>query len=178
MLRILIAAILLAALLIAADANGAPGEPGPLEVSQAGAAKAQECRTVATASTTKTTSPGFTSETSTTCRYDKATNKSTCTNKYKDSFKTGTTTISVTTYAKLDDVIDETKVNPPRRRSLRTDTTAEGSKGKSTTSLVNTYDGQNRLVQEVGTSTPGTTVTTTYTRWDAAGRPTAGRSVV
>ena len=38
------------------------------------------------------TSPGFTSETSTTCRYDKATNKSTCTNKYKDSFKTETTT--------------------------------------------------------------------------------------
>ncbi len=73
---------------------------------------------------------------------------------------------------------DETKVNPPLRRSLRTDTTAEGSRGKSTTSLVNTYDGQNRLIQEVGTSTPGTTVTTTYTQWDAAGRPTAGRSVV
>ena len=100
MLRTLIAATLLAAPLIAADANGAPGEPGPLEVSQTGAAKAQECRTAATASTTKTTSPGFTSETSTTCRYDKATNKSTCTNKYKDSFKTETTTVSVTTYAK------------------------------------------------------------------------------
>ena len=72
MLRTLIAAILLAALLIAAHANGAPGEPGPLEVSQAGTAKAQECRTVATASTTKTTSPGFTAETSTSCRYDKS----------------------------------------------------------------------------------------------------------
>ena len=129
-------------------------------------------------STTTTTSPGFTSETSTTCRYDKVNNKSTCINKYKDSFKTETTTVSVTTYAKLEDAIDETRVNPPRRRSLRTDTTVEGSRGKSTTSLVNTYDGQNRLVREVGTSTPGTTATTTYSEWDAAGRPTAGRSVV
>jgi hypothetical protein len=45
--------------------------------------------------------------------------------------QTEATTVSVTTYAKLEDALDETKVNPPRRRSLRTDTTGEGSRGKS-----------------------------------------------
>ena len=178
MLRNLIAAALLAAPLMATALTSRPASRGRSKRVKPAPRRRQECRTAATASTTKTTSPGFTSETSTTCRFDRTTSKSTCTNKYKDSFKTETTTVSVTTYARFEDALDETKVNPPRRRSLRTDTTAEGSKGKSTTSLVNTYDGQNRLVQEVGTSTPGTTVTTTYTRWDAAGRPTAGRSVV
>ena len=50
MLRILIAAILLTAPLIAARANGAPSALEPLEMSQTGAAKAQECRKAATAS--------------------------------------------------------------------------------------------------------------------------------
>ena len=46
-----------------------------------------------------------------------------------------------------------------------------------TNSLVNTYDRQNRLVQEAGESSSGGIFTTTYTSWDEAGRPTAGKTV-
>ena len=133
---------------------------------------------MATAVTTRSKGPGFSADTMTTCRYDKATNQSTCTNNYTDSFGTSTTTVSVTTFASLADAIDEINVIPPRRRSLRTDTTATGGRGSITSSLVNTYDGQSRLVQEVGESSAGGTFTTTYTSWDEAGRPTAGKTVM
>ena len=73
--------------------------------------------------------------------------------------------------------IDEIKVIPPRRRSLRTDTTTTGDRGSLTSSLVNTFDRENRLVQETGESSDGGTFTTTYTSWDEAGRPTAGKTV-
>ena len=69
---------------------------------------------------------GFSAETTTTCQFDKATNKSTCTNQYSDSVGTKTTTVSVTTFASLAEAIDEIKVIPPRRRSVRTDTTTTG----------------------------------------------------
>ena len=131
---------------------------------------------MATAATTRSKSPGFSADTTTTCTYDKATNQSTCTNKYSDNLGTSTTTVSVTTFASLADAIDEIKVIPPRRRSLRTDTTATGPRGSAASSLVNSYDRQNRLVQEVGES-PNGTFTTTYTAWDDGGRPTAGKTV-
>jgi hypothetical protein len=137
----------------------------------------QECRTAATAATTRSRGTGFSAETTTACQYDKATNQSTCTNKYADSVGTSTTTVSVTTFASLADAIDEIKVIPPRRRSLRTDTTATGARGSTTSSLVNTYDRQNRLVQEVGESSGGGTFMTTYSSSDDAGRPTAGKTV-
>jgi len=140
-------------------------------------ASAQDCRVMATAATTKSKGPGFSADTTTTCSYNRATNQSTCTNKYSDSLGTSTTTVSVTTFASLDDAIDEIGVIPPRRRSLRTDTTATGARGSAASSLANTYDEQNRLIQEVGES-PGGTFTTTYTAWDEAGRPTAGKTVM
>ena len=49
--------------------------------------------------------------------------------------------------------------------------------GSLTSSLVNTFDRENRLVQETGESSAGGTFTTTYTSWDEAGRPTAGKTV-
>jgi hypothetical protein len=139
--------------------------------------RVQECRTAATTATTRTKGPGFTAETTTACQFDKATNRSTCTNKYVDSVGTSTTTVSVTSFASLADVLDEINVIPPRRRSLRTDTTATGPRGSSTSSLANTYDEQNRLAQEVGETSGGGTFMTTYTSWDEAGRPTAGKTV-
>ena len=57
--RTLIAAALLASSLIAAGINGAPHAPGPLETNQTGVAKTHECRTAATASTTKNDQPGL-----------------------------------------------------------------------------------------------------------------------
>ena len=137
----------------------------------------QECRMAATAATTRTKGPGFSAETTTACQYDRAANTSTCTNKYSDSVGTLTTTVSVTIFASLADALDEIKVIPPRRRSLRTDTTATTARGTATSSLVNTYDGQNRLVQEAGESSVGGVFTTTYTSWDEAGRPTAGKTI-
>ncbi len=53
--------------------------------------RVQECRIAATAATTRTKGPGFSAETTTACQFDKATNKSTCTNKYADSIGTSTT---------------------------------------------------------------------------------------
>lgn len=143
---------------------------------EAGGVAIQECRVAATAATTRTKGTGFTADTTTTCQHDRATSTSTCTNTYSDSGGTSTSTVSVTTFASLADVIDEVKVIPPRRRSLRTDTTATEARGSFTSSVVNTYDQQNRLVQEVGES-PGGPFTTTYTGWDEAGRPTAGTTV-
>ena len=150
--------------------------PEPAALTPAALAQAQECRAVATAATTQSKGTGFTAEITTTCQHDKTTNLSTCTNKYADSVGTSTSTVSITTFASTADLVDEVKVIPPRRRSLRTDTTATNARGSSASSLVNTYDGQNRLVQEVGES-PGATFTTTYTSWDEAGRPTAGKTV-
>ena len=46
-----------------------------------------------------------------------------------DSIGTKTTTVSVTTFASLAEAIDEIKVIPPRRRSVRTDTTTTGDRG-------------------------------------------------
>jgi hypothetical protein len=137
----------------------------------------QECRTAATAATTRSKGMGFSAETTTTCQFDKATTKSTCTNQYSDSVGTKTTTVSVTTFASLAEAIDEIKVIPPRRRSVRTDTTTTGDRGSLTSSLVNTFDRENRLVQETGESSGGGTFMTTYTSWDEAGRPTAGKTV-
>jgi len=150
-----------------ARATGLPEAGAPL----------QECRTAATAATTRSKGMGFSAETITTCQFDKATSKSTCTNQYSDSVGTKTTTVSVTTFASLAEAIDEIKVIPPRRRSVRTDTTTTGDRGSLTSSLVNTFDRENRLVQETGESSAGGTFTTTYTSWDEAGRPTAGKTV-
>ena len=44
-------------------------------------------------------------------------------------------------------------------------------------SIANTYGAQKRLVREVGTGPTGVQSTTTYTTWDAKGRPTAGTTV-
>jgi len=138
---------------------------------------APDCRTIVKAAATHTGGHGFTTDTTTACAYDKTTNKATCTNTYQDSHGTKTTSVSVTTYASLADVIDEVTVVPTLRRSLRTDSTIKGPRGTTTSTLVNTYDRQHRHVEEVATASAGQKATTTYSSWDAAGRPTAGRTV-
>jgi hypothetical protein len=135
----------------------------------------QECRVAATSSTTQTRAQNnVTSTTETTCRYDKGTNRSTCTNLYADSVGTKTKTVSVTTFASLADAIDEVKVIPPRRLSTKVETTGEGNRGASDAMLVYTYDAQRRLTKETATSKNAPAYTTTYTAWDKSGRPTLG----
>jgi len=70
------------------------------------------------------------------------------------------------------DFVSEVLVVPPLRRSLRV-TTSDASSGASDVTLINTYDSQNRLMQDVETLGGGT-LTSRYSAWDAAGRPTAG----
>jgi hypothetical protein len=136
-----------------------------------------DCRTIVKAASTHTGGHGFTTDTTTACRYDKTASKATCTNTYQDSHGTKTTSVSVTTYASLTDMIAEVTVVPPLRRSLRTDSTIKGPRGTTTSTVVNSYDRQHRHVEEAGTASAGQKSTTTYTSWDAAGRPTAGRTV-
>ncbi len=138
---------------------------------------AEHCRAFAAAAAHRTTGPGLSLDVMTACRYDKTTNKSTCTHRFTDARRVSSTSVSVTTFASIADAIDEVRVLPPIRRSLRTETTVKDAQGTTTTTLVNAYDRQRRLVQEVGTSSRGTKYTTTYTSWDSAGRPTSGATV-
>ena len=174
---LVVTTIAMAALAARVQVSSLPAFPASTTGLPEAGAPVQECRTAATAATTRTKGMGFSADTATTCQFDKATNMSTCTNQYSDSVGTKTTTVSVTTFASLADALDEVKVIPPRRRSVRTDTTTTGERGSMTSSLVNSFDRENRLVQETGESSAGGTFTTTYTSWDEAGRPTAGKTV-
>jgi hypothetical protein len=135
------------------------------------------CRMIPAAMTSRATGAGMAQEASTTCRYDRAVNKVTCTSRVGGGRGSVQTTVSVTSYESLADVLDEVSVIPPRRRFVRTDTTTKMLQKTVTATLVNTYDARERLVKEVGSDGPGRESTTTYTAWDAAGRPTAGTSV-
>ena len=133
----------------------------------------QVCMTMATATTTKGTGTGFTSEATSACAFDSATSRLTCTNDYKSSQGTAATSTTVTASTRSRGAIDETAVIPPRRRALRVDTTATSARGSSTSHIVYTYDRENRLLQEATSAG----AVTTYSAWDAAGRPTSGESV-
>ena len=66
--------------LVGAGLSGRHDRGGRLDAGEF--TRVQECRTAATAATTRTKGIGFSAETITACQFDKATNKSTCTNQY------------------------------------------------------------------------------------------------
>jgi YD repeat-containing protein len=76
--------------------------------------------------------------------------------------------VQVTDYRSTDEFVDEVKSIPPRTLSLRTTAT-----GGLVFTRTNSYDAQRRLTGFTNTAA-GETITTTYTTWDNAGRPTAG----
>lgn len=84
---------------------------------------------------------------------------------------------SISRFASLDDLIGQAKAVPPLRRSTRTDTTIKTSSSSTTSSIANSHDAQKRLVRDIGTGSTGVQYTTTYTTWDAKGRPTADTTV-
>lgn len=84
---------------------------------------------------------GFWSETTSSCTFDKATTKSTCTNLYIDSVGTKTQSVSVTTFASVADATDEVEVIPPLRMSTSVETKATGPVQASTTTVTYSYDG-------------------------------------
>ena len=136
------------------------------------------CRVAATEVATTTRAPNLTAESTTSCAFDRAGVKWSCTSKYKDSLGNSTTTVSVMTYKSVADIVDEVAAIPPLRRPMRVDASVNGSRGASKSNVVYTYDAQNRVAKEVATSlTTGSVATTSYTSWDAQGRPTAGTVV-
>ena len=164
MLRLLTAATL-AALGIGSSAQTPAGKP------------AENCRIAATAFKMLATGLGLAMETVTACSFDRAAKTTTCTNRFKDSRGIPTTSVAITTFASLDDTIDEIKAIPPLRRSIRTDVTTKTNSSSTKSSIANTYDAQKGLLREVGTGPTGVQYTTTYTSWDSKGRPTSGTTV-
>jgi YD repeat-containing protein len=85
--------------------------------------------------------------------------------------------VSVTRHASVADVVDEVAVNPPLQLSLGTTTTITGGGAgtDATTDSTPDYDDRKRLISLTAESRPSRQrSTTTYTAWDAAGRPTMG----
>lgn len=163
-------AALLAAFCI--DSGCAGKSPASPDGTTATNTSSSSCRTYAASATGVSTAGGYTINTSTTCTFNTATIQLSCT--YRTSDTNGATSAStgIMTYASVGDFVSEVQVVPPLRRSLRV-TTSNTPSGPPDVTLINAYDGQNRLTQDVQTSSSGT-VTSRYTSWDSAGRPIAG----
>ena len=133
------------------------------------------CRMAAVEFSAVNKAPNLKAESTSTCIFDRKALTFTCTTQHKDSLGTKTTAVSVTSYESIADIVDEVAAIPPRLRSNRVDSTTEGNRGATKTNVVYTYDAQQRLTTEVATTQGSKSVaTTTYTSWDAQGRPTAG----
>ena len=175
---------LFACALAAAACGSSPiGPSGPLNFSADGASGAfpptsrviiggQTCRVYPTAATIVTTGGAFSSTSNQTCSFNGATQVS-CTSQDSDNTGVTSTTTGTADYASVADIVDEVQVVPPLMRALVITSNQVGSNGSSTTTITNSYDGQRRLVQSTAAAAPGS-VTTTYTAWDPAGRPTIG----
>lgn len=112
------------------------------------------------------------------CTFDEKAVEGTCTNDYSDSTGRRFRSVSVTRHASLGDVVDEVSVIPPLQRALGTATTLTGSGADTTSSATLEYDTQKRVASVTAETRPGAQRSiTTYTAWDAAGRPTAATVV-
>jgi len=108
------------------------------------------------------------------CTFDAAAVEGTCTNDYSDSTGRKLRSVSVTRHATVADVVDEVSANPPLQRALGTTTTLTGAGTDTRNTSTLEYDAQKRLVSIIAESRPsGQRSITTYTAWDAEGRPTA-----
>ena len=148
------------------------GVAGSALAQRAGRGAVPACRT-GLASYRIVTKATATSTVTGSCRFDAARVEGTCTNDYSDTTGRKFRSVSVTRHATIADVVDEVAVNPPLQRALGTTTTVTGAGADSISTSTLEYDAQKRLVSVVSESRPsGQRSTTTYTAWDAAGRPT------
>jgi YD repeat-containing protein len=109
------------------------------------------------------------------CTFDPAAIEATCTNEYSDGTGRRFRSVSVTRYATVADVVDEVSAIPPLQLSQATTSTVTGAGAGADSTNTSTleYDAQKRLISIVAESRPSRMrSTTTYTAWDAAGRPT------
>jgi YD repeat-containing protein len=143
------------------------------EAAAQGAPDGPACRNIPTSLTYVTMAQGFSSTLNQTCSFDRAAFRGTCTNRYSDGrgASSAPTTTVVATYASVGAFIDEVRVVPPLFKALKAVATGTGPATRNAETAF-TFDSQGRLLKEVTTGSP---TTTTYTEWDAAGRPTRVR---
>ena len=119
---------------------------------------------------------GFTATLKTACTFDRASKQSTCTVQYSDNRGTTSTSTTTSTWGSIADVIDEIAVIPPLTYVLTAGGTQSGNRASSTGGVTNTFDANRRITRTLNSSS-GSESTTTYTAWDAAGRPTEAHDV-
>jgi YD repeat-containing protein len=143
---------------------------GPHHAAAQGALDGPACRNIPTSLTYVTMAQGFSTTLNQTCLFDRESFRGSCTNRYADSRGTSNlpATTVVATYPSIGTFIDEVRVVPPLFKALKATASGTGP-GVRNSETTFTYDSQGRLLKEV---TTGSTATTTYTEWDAAGRPT------
>ncbi len=153
--------------------GGSPTTPGNLPTNPG--TQSSVCRTGASSqrSVQTFTADGVTVTSDTGCTV--AGSNITCNSDFVDS-RFGPGKISQTTrFASRSDIIDEIATNPPRPLASSTTTVTTVSGVSFTTTATNAYDAQRRLTSTaVVTDAPPLTVTTTFSAWDASGRPTTG----
>jgi YD repeat-containing protein len=138
-----------------------PGQPtGPV------------CRTYSTAASVQTTTSGtsvvFNALES--ASFDASTNRVTVQTKFANGAPCNT---AIANYNSVADFVDEVRVNPPIDRQTGNSTTNSGQCGTGGGSATFTYDAQRRLTK----ITNNLGVVTSYSAWDASGRPTTGSLV-
>jgi YD repeat-containing protein len=124
------------------------------------------CRTFASAATVSTTTLGLTQNATLTGAFNTSANQSTVTTNFVPG---GLCTTTVNTYRSTADFVDEVRVIPGLLMQTGTLTTNGPACGSGTSAVAYTYDSLRRL-----TSFSSGGSATTYTAWDASGRPTAG----
>jgi YD repeat-containing protein len=168
----LLAAVLVMWMLPAGSGSTPAGTSALAQARRAGPAPA--CRTGLATYRIVTKAP-ITSTVEGSCTFDPATIEGTCTSEYSDTTGRRFRSVSVTRYATVADVVDEVSAIPPLQLSQATTSTVTGAGAGADSTNTSTleYDAQKRLISIVAESRPSRMrSTTTYTAWDAAGRPT------
>jgi hypothetical protein len=138
---------------------------------------AATCRNLATELTARVTAAGgFTATIKTSCTFNQSLKEGTCSVQYSDSQGTKTTSETTTKYASIADIVDEIAVIPPLIYARSTTGKMSGNRGTTAGTSTNSFDTSRRITRTVNESAMGTS-TTTYSDWDAAGRPTRASDV-
>lgn len=165
------AGILMLVLLLSGCGGDSPSGPASPATPEA---PVQQCRRYATALTSVSTTfaAGLTisSEESGTCTFDGVSTTLRCTYTDSDSHCPGTRTTS-TTYASLLDFIEEAAV-VGRFRHQRFQVLTSSCRGNVNATENNTYDDTKRPLTREYASSRGIRTSSTFTAWDALGRPT------
>jgi YD repeat-containing protein len=159
---------LLAYAAIGAGCSSRPRSPNPsspMGPSGSGGASAA-CRTYPTNANVTTTVRNITQNATLSGTFNTGASQATIMIRFANGALCST---AVHTYNSVADFVDEVRVVPPLSLVRSTTTTNSGGCGSSSATVTSTYDGQRRLTQ-----LSGPTGTTTYTAWDASGRPTTG----